>query len=129
MELKKKFNLYFLLKFSFKYIIMLYDPNFFITSFMFLSLPSDFIPFFYPSKKILARSSPSTVTKIFNTHSQSQHSPLLLFYQHQFSYIICSKSEHFHQFPNSHDRRQLTVIIFSDCDQKYNWNINVRDHY
>jgi hypothetical protein len=21
-------------------------------------------------------------------------------------------------FPNSHDRRQLTVIIFSDCDRK-----------
>jgi hypothetical protein len=44
-------------------------------------------------------------------------------------FIIYSKSEHFHQFPNSHDRRQLTVIIFSDCDRKCNWHINVTDHY
>jgi hypothetical protein len=72
-----------------------------------------------PSEKFLAISSPSTGTNITNTHCHSQHSPLLLFYQHPFSYIICSKCKHFNFFPNSHDRRQLTLLIFSDCDRKY----------
>jgi hypothetical protein len=72
---------------------------------------------------------PSTLTNITNSHCHSQHSPLLLFYLHPFSYIICSTSQHFNQFPNSHDSRQLTVIIFSDCDRKCSWHINVRDHY
>jgi len=102
---------------------------YFVTSFTFHSLPSEFTPFFALLKMFLSRTSPSTVTNITNTHCHSQHSPLLLFYQHPFSYIICSKSEHFHQFPNSHDRRQLTVIIFSDCDRKCSWHINVTDHY
>ena len=55
----------------------------------------------------------TTLTVTCNTHCHSQHSPLLPFYQHPFSYIICGKSEHFHYFPNSHDRKQLKLIIFS----------------
>ena len=82
-----------------------------------------------PSETFPVINSSSTVTNITNTHCHSQHSPLLLFYQHQFSYIIFNKSEHFHQFPNSHDRRQLTAIIFNDCDRKCSWHINVRDYY
>jgi len=112
---------------KFPLCILLFE--FFITLFIFLSLPSDVLPFFALQKCFLAITSPSTVTNITNTHSHSQHSPLPLFYQHPFSYINCCNSEHFHQFPNSHDRRQLTVIIFSDCDRKCSSHINVRDHY
>jgi hypothetical protein len=102
---------------------------YFVTSFTFLSLPSEFTPFFALLKMFLSRTSPYTVTNITNIHYHSQNLPLLLFYQHPFSYIICSNSEHFNHIPTSHDRRQLTVIIFSDCDRKCSWHINVTDHY
>jgi hypothetical protein len=92
-------------------------------SFIFLSIPSEFIPFCALLKTYFTGSSPPTVTNITNTHCHSQLSPLLLFYQHPFSYIICSNSQHFHQFPNLHDRRQLTVIIFSDCDRKCTYTL------
>ena len=68
----------------------------FYNFFIFFSVPSDFIPFCALLKTFLARFSPPTVTTITNTHCHSQHSFLLPFYQHPFSYIICSKSGHFH---------------------------------
>jgi hypothetical protein len=62
-------------------------------------------------------------------YRHSDNSPPLLFYQLTFSYIICSNSEHFHQFPIWHDTEQFTVMNFSECDGKYSWQINVRDIY
>ena len=70
----------------------------------------------------------TTLTDTHNTHSHSQHSPLVLFYKHPFNFIICTKSEHFHYFPNSHHTIQFTVKNFSACDRKHSWHINVKDH-
>jgi hypothetical protein len=123
--IKKNQITLFCLKIYLKYIIIWIFYNFLFFPFPTIRIYSILCPL----KKFLAISSPSTVTNITNTHSHSQYLPLLLFYQHPFSYIICSKSEHFHQFPNSQYRRQLTVIIFSDCDRKCSWHINVRNHY
>ena len=39
------------------------------------------------------------------------------------------QSEHCHSFPNSHDRRQLTVIMLSEYGWKCSWHINVREQY
>ena len=108
---------------------MYYYLNFFLNSFLSLSLTSHFMPFCALLKTFLARSSPSTVTNVTNTHFHSQHLPIIQFYQQPFTYVICSKSEHCHSFPNSHDRRQLTLIMLSEYGWKCSWHITVRDHY
>jgi len=79
-----------------KFLLNILLSKCFMTSYIFLSVPSHFMSFCALLKTFLAITSPSVVTNITNTHCHSQHSPLLPFFQHTFSYIICSKSEHFH---------------------------------
>ena len=125
LEFKKIQFISFLWKFSIKYTII----RIFLNSLYFPFPTLRIYTILCPSENFLARSSRSTVTNITNTHSHSQRSPFLLFYQPPLSYFICSKSDQFHSFPNSHDRRQLTVIMLSEYGWKCSWHITVRDHY
>ena len=122
MELKN-FNVIFCGKFlcNILFIYFFKLPSFF---FPYPQILYQFVPFweFY-----FARTSPSNVSKINNTHRHLQHLPFLPFYQQPNLYCIWSKSKHFLYFPNSHDKRQLTQIIFSGSDANCSWHNTVSD--
>jgi len=111
----KAFNFYFSLNDSLKYMI--------IQTFLFLPLLSFLVSptlcYFIPFRSIPCR----IFTVVYNQPTQhSQHTPLLLYYKPNFSYIFCSKYWHFHYFPLYMTKTDVLMNL-NECDRKYGWHI------
>ena len=97
----KIFNFYFFLSGSLKYKIFLIS--------LFPPLHSSSVPptlyYILTFWNFSCRNFTVYYNKNPKLRSHSQHSPFLLFHQHKFSYIICSRSVHLLYFPLSHDAK------------------------